>query len=35
MSENSSIIVPNRADPWIYKHNDGQYYFTASVPEYD
>ncbi|WP_052019606.1 family 43 glycosylhydrolase [Paenibacillus sp. JCM 10914] len=24
-----------RADPWIYKHNDGYYYFTASVPEYD
>ena len=35
MSEYSKLIIPNRADPWIYKHNDGQYYFTASVPEYD
>ena len=28
-------IVEQRADPWIYKHTDGYYYFTASVPEYD
>lgn len=28
-------IVLNRADPFIYKHTDGFYYFTASVPEYD
>lgn len=28
-------IVEQRADPWIYKHIDGYYYFTASVPEYD
>ncbi|WP_347549145.1 family 43 glycosylhydrolase [Pseudalkalibacillus hwajinpoensis] len=28
-------IVKQRADPWIYKHSDGYYYFTASVPEYD
>jgi GH43 family beta-xylosidase len=28
-------IVKQRADPWIYKHTDGFYYFTASVPEYD
>lgn len=24
-----------RADPYVYKHSDGMYYFTASVPEYD
>jgi len=24
-----------RADPYVYKHTDGYYYFTASVPEYD
>jgi GH43 family beta-xylosidase len=24
-----------RADPYIYKHLDGKYYFTASVPAYD
>ncbi|MNI12897.1 Extracellular exo-alpha-(1-_5)-L-arabinofuranosidase precursor [compost metagenome] len=28
-------VVEQRADPWIYKHTDGYYYFTASVPEYD
>lgn len=28
-------VVPQRADPWIYRHVDGNYYFTASVPEYD
>lgn len=25
-------IVEQRADPWVYKHSDGFYYFTASVP---
>jgi GH43 family beta-xylosidase len=28
-------LVEQRADPWVYKHTDGLYYFTASVPEYD
>ncbi|WP_054706989.1 family 43 glycosylhydrolase [Bacillus sp. JCM 19041] len=28
-------IVEQRADPWVYKHTDGYYYFTGSVPEYD
>lgn len=28
-------IVIQRADPFIYKHSDGYYYFTASVPEFD
>ena len=28
-------LIEQRADPWIYKHTDGAYYFTASVPEYD
>ncbi|WP_040949698.1 family 43 glycosylhydrolase [Gorillibacterium massiliense] len=28
-------VVLQRADPWVYKHTDGYYYFTASVPEYD
>lgn len=28
-------IIPQRADPWVYKHTDGYYYFSASVPEYD
>ncbi|NDL68042.1 glycoside hydrolase family 43 protein [Anaerotalea alkaliphila] len=28
-------LILQRADPWIYRHTDGFYYFTASVPEYD
>jgi GH43 family beta-xylosidase len=28
-------LISQRADPWICKHTDGHYYFTASVPEYD
>ncbi|GAE32275.1 glycoside hydrolase family 43 protein [Alkalihalobacillus hemicellulosilyticus] len=28
-------LIEQRADPWVYKHEDGYYYFTASVPEYD
>lgn len=27
--------IMRRADPYIYRHCDGSYYFTASVPEYD
>ena len=28
-------LIPQRADPFIVRHTDGMYYFTASVPEYD
>jgi len=28
-------LIVNRADPWIYRHTDGNYYFTATSPEYD
>lgn len=28
-------IAEQRADPWIYKTDDGVYYLTATVPEYD
>lgn len=31
----NNLIIEQRADPWVYKHIDGYYYFTASVPEYD
>jgi GH43 family beta-xylosidase len=31
----NSPIVAQRADPFIYKHTDGYYYFTGSVPTYD
>ena len=27
--------IEQRADPYVYRHTDGYYYFTASVPEYD
>lgn len=27
--------IMQRADPYIYKHESGMYYFTASVPAYD
>lgn len=29
------LLIEQRADPWVYLHTDGYYYFTASVPEYD
>ena len=38
MSESTPILKPlieQRADPCIYRHGDGYYYFIASVPEYD
>ena len=28
-------LVRRRADPYIHRHADGHYYFTATVPEYD
>lgn len=28
-------LIEQRADPYIHKHRDGYYYFTASVPAYD
>ncbi len=33
--ESAKPIVLQRADPWIYKHTDGYYYYTASVPAFD
>ncbi|MDF2836811.1 MAG: putative beta-xylosidase [Paenibacillus sp.] len=35
MAATEQPIILQRADPWVYKHDDGFYYFTASVPEYD
>lgn len=34
MTKYKNPIVENRADPWVYKHSDGYYYFTGSVPGY-
>lgn len=28
-------LIEQRADPHIFRHTDGYYYFAASVPEYD
>ncbi len=28
-------IAEQRADPWVYKTDDGIYYLIATVPEYD
>lgn len=28
-------LIEQRADPFVYRHTDGYYYFTASVPAYD
>ncbi|MBF6625967.1 glycoside hydrolase family 43 protein [Aerococcaceae bacterium zg-BR9] len=27
-------FLMERADPWVYKHIDGMYYFTGSVPDF-
>ncbi|MGF7143644.1 GH43 family beta-xylosidase [Anaerotaenia torta] len=34
-TEYNKPFVLNRADPYVYKQEDGHYYFTASVPDYD
>lgn len=34
LTYNNPVIL-QRADPCIYKHSDGYYYFTASVPEFN
>ncbi|WP_327590233.1 family 43 glycosylhydrolase [Nonomuraea sp. NBC_00507] len=31
----SNPLAAQRADPHIFRHTDGYYYFTATVPEYD
>lgn len=32
---NNKPFIEQRADPYVYRHTDGSYYFTASVPAYD
>ena len=34
-AEYKNPIIKQRADPWVYKHKDGYYYFSGTVPEYD
>lgn len=33
--EKGKVWIPMRADPYVYKHTDGKYYFTGSMPKYD
>lgn len=35
MSQLLTPLIEQRADPFVYKHQDGYYYFTASIPLYD
>lgn len=35
MTKNNEIWIPRRADPYVYRHTDGTYYFTASLPDYN
>mgnify|MGYP003164073918 CR=1 FL=1 len=35
LTEYNKPFILQRADPYVYRHVDGSYYFTASVPEYD
>lgn len=31
----NEVWIAQRADPYVYKHTNGDYYFTASLPEYN
>ena len=35
MAKYNDPLVLGRADPYVYKHTDGYYYFTATYPAYD
>lgn len=35
LTEYNEPFIMQRADPHVYRHTDGTYYFTASVPTYD
>ena len=35
LTEYNKPFILQRADPYVYRHVDGSYYFTASVPAYD
>jgi len=34
-ADHPNPLVAQRADPHVFRHSDGWYYFTATVPEYD
>ena len=35
VTEYNEAFIEQRADPYMMRHTDGTYYFTASVPDYD
>lgn len=35
ITEYNKAFIEQHADPYVYRHDDGKYYFTASVPEYN
>ncbi len=35
ITDYNGLFITQRADPYIMKHTDGYYYFTASVPSFD
>lgn len=35
MSKYNDPLALGRADPYVYRHTDGMYYFTATYPAYD
>lgn len=35
LTDYNTPFIIQRADPYVCRHTDGTYYFTASVPEYD
>ena len=35
ITEFNKPFIEQRADPYVLRHTDGKYYFTASVPDYD
>ncbi len=35
MAKYNDPLALGRADPYVYKHTDGNYYFTATYPAYD
>ena len=35
MKKYNDPLALGRTDPYIYKHTDGYYYFTATYPAYD
>lgn len=35
ITEYNEPFIEQRADPYVYRHTDGKYYFSASVPAYD